>query len=189
MLNVISGLLSGAGAPASTTSYESIATVTVTSPTNSISFSSIPSTFKHLQVRAIVVNTQGLSGENTQCFARFNGDTGMNYTMHQLKGNGSTATASANTPDNGIYGLSTLYRGGTANIFNAFVMDILDYANTSKYKTIRALNGYDANGSGIVELQSGSWMNTAAITSITIPEVNSSNFATNSQFALYGIKG
>jgi len=172
----------------STNSFESIATVTIGSPTATVTFASIPQTYKHLQIRGIAQNTQNTGSNNTQCFARFNNDSGSNYTMHQLKGNGSSVTASANTPDTGIYGLNTLYTGGIS-AFNGFVIDILDYTNTSKYKTLRALNGYDANGSGIIELQSGSWMNTAAITRIDMPEVNGSTYGQYSTFALYGIKG
>jgi len=75
-----------------------------------------------------------------------------------------------------------------ANIYAVSVIDILDYANTSKNKTIRALDGMDANGSGQVILNSGLWINTAAITSVTL-QASASSFTTASHFALYGIKG
>jgi hypothetical protein len=78
----------------------------------------------------------------------------------------------------------------SANIFSGFVIDILDYANTNKYKTIRYLSGYDANGSGRVGLGSGSWRSTSAVTSITLQGLEySSNYKQYSSFALYGIKG
>ena len=75
-----------------------------------------------------------------------------------------------------------------ASTFTAGVIDILDYANTNKYKTLRTLNGGDANGSGNIQIESGSWRNTAAITSITLTH-NGSGFTQYSSFALYGIKG
>jgi len=75
-----------------------------------------------------------------------------------------------------------------ANIFGAFVADILDYKNTNKYKTIRALSGNDQNGGGLIGFHSGLWQNTNAITSITITEFNGNNWMQYSHFALYGCK-
>jgi len=74
-----------------------------------------------------------------------------------------------------------------ANIRGGFIVDILDYANTNKYKTVRSLNGNDANGSGSMNLSSNVWLSTAAITSLTLS--SSSDFRQYSSFALYGIKG
>jgi hypothetical protein len=69
-------------------------------------------------------------------------------------------------------------------------MDILDYANTNKYKTVRTLSGYDLNNAtyGALRSYSGLWMNTNAITSIKF-YADGVNLAQYSQFALYGIKG
>jgi hypothetical protein len=73
--------------------------------------------------------------------------------------------------------------------FGAVVIDILDYANTNKYKTIRSLSGTSYNNNnGAVGLFSGSWRNTNAITAITL-QASAANLAQYSQFALYGIKG
>jgi hypothetical protein len=66
-------------------------------------------------------------------------------------------------------------------------MDILDYANTNKFKTTRTLTGSDLNGSGVVSLDSGSWRSTSAITSITFT-ARANLINTYSSFALYGIK-
>jgi hypothetical protein len=120
-------------------------------------------------------------------FVQFNGDTGANYSRHRLQGDGSSASS---------YGVGSqtyfelAYINGSATIMNAAVVDILDYANTNKYKTARSLSGYDANGSGFIVLNSGSWQSTSAITSITFTNNSGSgnNFATNSSFALYGVK-
>ena len=96
---------------------------------------------------------------------------------------------------NYIYGkdfIETLrFPGATssANIFGAIVIDILDYANTSKYKTARLLGGADQNGSGEVWSHSGNWRNTTAISSIKLLEAVTGNFVQYSHFALYGIKG
>jgi predicted patatin/cPLA2 family phospholipase len=79
--------------------------------------------------------------------------------------------------------------GMTASTFGAGVIDILDYADTNKFKTTRTLNGVSSNASSAIDyifLVSGLWRSTSAITSITL---TGNNFAQYSHFALYGIKG
>lgn len=187
MLNVISGLFSvGYTAPATTPSYESIATVTVGSGgTASLQFSSIPSTYKHLQLRGI--SKSAGSGSPYAFQIRFNGDSGSNYTYHRLIGNGSSASSLATT---GATQISCMYEPTTeTNVFAGGVIDILDYTNTSKNTVVRTLGGYDANGSGYATFFSGVWLNTAAVSSITLITESGTNTAQYSQFALYGIKG
>jgi hypothetical protein len=187
----ILGIWASGAAPSKQNSYESIATTTVGSGgASSVTFSSIPSTYTHLQIRAILrQNTNG----NTGTFGlttNFNGDTGSNYTAsHVLFGNGSSASA-ASSSTSSAFGTSSNYPGSaeTANAFGVVVIDVLDYANTNKYKTLRGLGGYDGNNTnGIVTLRSFAWMNTNAITSITF-DGGSAQYAQYSSFALYGIK-
>ena len=170
-------------------SYESIATVTVGGGgSSSISFTSIPSTYQHLQVRGIARSTRSQTGDYIAL--QLNSDTGSNYAYHGLTGDGSTASA---------YGLATqtfmdveraAAASATASVFGASVFDILDYANINKYKTMRNLGGFDNNGSGEIYLTSGLWLNTNAVTTITLKvQGGTSNFAQYSSFALYGIKG
>ena len=185
---ITAGLFSEAGAPASINSFESIATVTVGSGgQSSISFTSIPSTYKHLQVRAIGRTTDSGVVDSTIAW-RFNSDSGANYTLHLLIGDGSSASAYAGTGrDNASAYLAGA--GASANVFGASIMDILDYTNGNKYKTVRSLFGTDTNGAGgRVMLDSNLWLNTAAITSISATPVTGS-FVQYSSFALYGIKG
>ena len=179
MLNVIAGLLNGAGAPASTNSYESIATVTVGSGgSSSIEFTSIPSTYKHLQVRMLAKFSVGDWTE-----IKLNGDTGSNYSYHYLRGNG--ASASAGGGGFNASGLGLLF--GTE--WGGAVIDVLDYTNTNKLTTVRNLGGFDANGSGEIVLSSNLWNNTAAITSLKLQKSSAGTFTQYSHFALYGIKG
>jgi hypothetical protein len=179
--NLVAGFLGVGGAVA--TDYESIATINGNGSTATITFSSIPSTYTHLQVRVLARVAAG--GEDLTL--RFNGDTGTNYTRHRLTGNGSTAAASGSTSTTGITTLGSAGMPTTANIYAVTIIDVLDYANTNKYKTARMLSGQDSNGSGGVDFTSGVWMNTAAVTSLTI-YANSSNFPTAASFALYGVK-
>lgn len=170
------------------TSYESIATVTVgAGGSSSISFSSIPSTYKHLQIRGI---GREQSGGFDQIYMQLNGDTGNNYAKHQLSGDGSTASAGATASTNNISVSANPGPNQSSNIFSGSVIDILDYANTNKYKTVRSLAGVDANGSGYVWYASGLWQNTNAISSITLyPSGGGTGFVQYSSFALFGIKG
>jgi hypothetical protein len=165
-------------------SYESIATVTVgAGGSSSITFSSIPSTYTHLQIRAYWGFTD--TGNNTWLNTRFNSDSGTNYAYHALRGNGSTLSASTQSASNTRLSLGA-DDNGSATVWAASVADILDYSNTSKYKTTRALAGQDRNGAGAVNFWSGLWMSTAAITSINIYS-DASTFRQNSVFALYGV--
>jgi hypothetical protein len=160
--------------------YDSIASYTVTSTDASVTFSSIPATYTHLQVRVAA-----RAGSDDDLRFRLNGDTGTNYSRHLIFGNGSTTGAGAGVSSS-VGSVGSI--NNTANVFSVGVLDILDYTNTNKYTTSRSLNGYDANGSGIIMLYSTAWMNTAAVTSITLfPQ--SSSFQQYSSIALYGIKG
>ena len=180
LLNSIAALYDS-GAAASTTAYESIATVSVGSGGSSIiTFSSIPSTYTHLQIRVSARNSVATQYMKIQA----NGDTAGNYTYHMITANGSTATADQGTAQTGA---AAPYISNGTNIFGATILDILDYKNTNKYKTMRTLGGQDENGAGQVRLTSGLWLNTAAITSISFVP-SSGSFNQYSSFALYGVK-
>lgn len=194
MLNGIVALHS-AGTPAVTNSYESIATVTVGSGgSSSVGFSSIPSTYKHLQLR-IFGRGNSSSADRVSITVKVNSDTGTNYANHALGGDGSSAFAAAASSqgvgvNNYMAGISAIVGStGAANAFGASIVDILDYANTNKYKTFRSLAGQDQNStSGRIALVSGLWQNTAAITTLDL-NLESGLWGQYSVIALYGIKG
>ena len=186
MLNNVIGLFGTGGGAAN--SYESIQTVTVGGGgAASASFTSIPATYKHLQIRFIARDDK--AGQDNNFFKiAFNSDSGSNYVRHNLLGNGSTASADVGTSTSAMVGYSITSATAAASMFGAGIVDILDYANTSKYKTVRSLAGFDLNGSGKVALNSGLWMNTAAITQIDFTGYTA-NLAQYSHIALYGIEG
>jgi len=179
----------GWGKVLSIPAFESIATVSVGSGGQATAqFNSIPATFSHLQIRGIArVNNSGTVG-NDNIEARFNSDTGSNYDFHYLFGNGSSAQAAAAINQTLMLTGKPANASVTAGGFGAFVIDILDYANTNKYKTVRVLTGIDNNGSGVAFFNSNLWRNTSAITSISM-FYGSQTFDQYSHFALYGIKG
>ena len=183
--NSIAGFL-GTGVATATSSYESIATSTP-SGVSTITFSSIPSTYKHLQIRMIARNANA-AASSTELNIRFNGDTASNYTIHALSGNGSAASAQGYTAQTSGWSGWVGYNGLAASIYGVGITDIIDYASTSKNKTFRTIGGLDNNSTGgTIELSSGVWLSTAAINSITI--FSGSNFNFGTTFALYGING
>ncbi len=162
---------------------EPIASTLLSSSSSIISFTDIPSTYKHLQMRWFARGSS-LAG----LYINFNGDAGANYARHRLSGDGSAASAAGLTSQNQIYTVASWGIPNTASTFAGGVYDIIDYANTSKYKTMRGLAGQDSNGSGGVELVSGLWMDFNAINAISIT-LNTGTFQANTRFSLYGIKG
>ena len=168
--------------------YESIATVTVGSGGQAtVEFTGIASTYKHLQIRYM---SRSATATTTDVLSwRFNSDSGSNYSRHFLFGDGASVSSGAATSDTRMTTDGTTGATATSGIFGVGVVDILDYADTDKYKTLRALSVDDRNGAGLVVMNSGNWRSTSAVSTITIITNSTANFAQHSQFALYGIKG
>jgi len=189
ILGVISSGISGNLGPPN--SYESIQTVTVGSGgTSTISFTSIPQTYKHLQIRAIARNTS--TGADVFSLLRFNNSSASNYGTHYFGATGSTIFQGFNGPS--VTDMFSLVTHGSANsmnsnVFSGGIIDILDYTSTTKTKTVRTLTGVNGMGPGQIDLTSGLWfINPVTVTQIDLL-VQSNNYAEFSSFALYGIKG
>lgn len=165
--------------------YDALATITVPSGgASTVEFAGIPQGYKHLQIRALVKRSGGTAADNTNL--RFNSDSGSNYAWHQLYGEGGSALAGSGTSQSSI---RAIHSDATASIFGIGIIDILDYASTSKNKTTKTLAGWEDNNAtvGYVLMRSGVWLSTSAITSISLIP-NSGTFAQNTQFSLYGVK-
>lgn len=177
------------GVLATPSDFEHIQTITVgAGGAASVSFSSIPQTYKHLQIRAIARGKSGNAGPyNT--YLTFNGDAANNYATHRLVGDGTSAVAYGTSSRANGFVFYTPTTNDAANIFGAGVIDILDYASTSKNKTVRSIGGYDQNGAGWVNFFSALWMSTNAITSLTLTSETAETWVKYSTFSLYGIKG
>lgn len=187
LLNTVLGSLSS-GVAAATGSFESIASATGTGSSGTITFSSIPSTYAALQIRMNARTDVASTAATVLLYA--NGDTGANYIRHNLTGNGTTVTAGASAaPASSVF---TILRatGSTApaNTTGTGILDIHDYASTTKNKVFRCITGTEDNTVGQIILYSGAWLSTSAINSISL-YLSSGNFTTQSTFALYGIKG
>jgi hypothetical protein len=168
--------------------FESIASVSGTGSSATISFTSIPSTYKHLQIR---YNARCASGAITDHYIRLNSDTGSNYARHWVfsldSGGPYTSAASTTTPPSMGY-----IQGYDTNPTTGGIVDIIDYQSTSKNKTIRYITGgaeQQTSSQGALTIGSALWLNnTNAINQIDLV-LASSNWSTSSTFSLYGIKG
>jgi hypothetical protein len=167
------------------TAYDSIATSTATGGT-SVTFSSIPSTYKHLQLR---INAATGGGGASDIYLRFNGDTGSNYSWARLRGVTSGVTAAA---VNGVTGMLVGWAYGTSPALPGVILvDVSEYTATNRNKSIKSMYGYATNGVGGQEMSlgNGAWYNTSAINSITVYCDTGQSFGTGVSIALYGIKG
>lgn len=167
-------------------SFESIATVTVGSGGQDIvEFTSIPQTFKHLQLRFMFKNNDSGSFNNSPM--RFNNVTSGYFEHYLTSDTAINATGGANLSafNTIIWAASTSLN---ANVFSTGVVEILDYSSTSKTKVVRSHGGGNNNTSGIVWLHSGLFNSQDAVSSIQV-DTGGQMVSEHSQFALYGIKG
>lgn len=185
---VLLGILNAqaAGAAGAVSDYDLIQSEILPSADASIVFdlTGLSSTYQHLQLRGTYRSNRsaGTGGAGL----RFNSDSGTNYTRHVLYGKGgsvtSDSTASTDLTDFGEYLAAT----ATSNSFASTIVDILDPFETTKYTTVRSFNGYAASNYNIA-LNSGVWLNTAALTQIEVYD-RFSTFVTGSRFSLYGLR-
>lgn len=183
------GILAQAGRTIGGGSYELIETVTVGSGgAASVTFSNLNTyntTYQHLQIRAIVRDTRSLA--SSQLIMRFNSDTGTNYNSHQLSGNGSSVASYYYGNSDKIFVAEITGASATSGNFGVVTIDLLDPYETTKFTTMRALGGI-AGDYNWVDLRSGLWRNTNALTSITFTSPFG-NFVQYCRFSLYGLKG
>lgn len=171
-------------------SFESIATVTVgAGGASTIVFSSVPATYQHLQLRMSGRSTYAIQNY-LMSFSVNNDFSGTSYSAHYLSGNGTTVTGGSGGWDGSYIGTDFNDIPGssaTASVFSGGVIDILDYASTTKNKTIRGMSGHDRNGAGVIGIWSGLYRSTTAVSSIRLAAIGG-NWAQFSTAALYGIR-
>lgn len=165
-------------------SYDALASVTTTgSTTQIVTLSGIPTNYRHLQIRA----TMNCTDVNNM-YMRFgnNGvaDEGANYAWHQLYGDGGSTLAS-----NGTGSATFMYVGYNFNVSypNTSIIEISDYANIFKNKTMKSLSVNESNGSGFVQIWGGHWRNTNPTDTISFT-AGAGYFNAGSIFSVYGVK-
>jgi hypothetical protein len=165
-----------------TPTYRPLATVTLGTATASVTFSSIPATYRDLVVVTSLRTNR--SGENTDAIRmRFNADSGSNYPRVAMFASSGGAGTFEETSSAII--LTATAATSTANTFTPSNAQIMDYSATDKHKTVLLRNAQ--NLTDVVLGQVNRWANTAAITSLAFTSANSANFEVGSTFALYGI--
>ena len=180
------GIMASGATGSKQSSFESIATATGTGSSGTITFSSIPSTYSHLQVR--ILGRSDAAAVTQSAILTINNDTGANYAYHSLSGDGTSVSASGTASASNIPRIMTVANTATANVMSVGIVDIHDYASTTKNKTVRIWTGDDRNGSGRTFLSSGLWQSTTAVNRLDIITA-AGNWTTATTFALYGIKG
>ena len=161
-----------------TPTYVPLATITLASTDSSITFSSIPATYRDL---IVVCNFQN-SGIGSASRLRLNGDTGTNYTGVWMVGYGSTAGSSSEASETSarIFGAAL----GPANTFsNVGIIQVMDYS-ADKHKTV--LTRYGSAGTDS-QATASRWSNTAAVTAVTIYDVLGQTYSVGSTFSIYGV--
>jgi hypothetical protein len=154
--------------------YEPIATTTLGTAAASVTFSTISGAYTDLILVADTVNATGADS----FLLNFNSDTGSNYSVTRLGGDGSTATSSRASNQ------TVLQCGDVYSTRSTTIVQILNYSNTTTYKTTITRQNNAANR---VRANVNLWRSTAAITTILI-STSSYNFSAGSTFTLYGIK-
>jgi hypothetical protein len=158
--------------------YTPLATVTLGSSASSVTFSSIPATYRDL----VLVFEGSTTGTNDIRF-RLNGDTGSNYSAVFMRGTGGGLAQSGSFTDSVSY-LTTSNTVSTDRVIST--ASIMDYSATDKHKTILIRSGYVTTAGRQVEAQATRWANTAAITSLAIT-TSANLLATGTVVSLYGI--
>ena len=180
-LGLLGSLMGAAGA------YDLLETIDVTADSTAFAFTgldSLAADYQHLQIRMTAGLSEGLT-TLVDVNLRFNNDAGT-YANHVLSGNGSAVSSSAFTSDTEIRIRNVIGRDTANGGYGAAVIDILDFASTTKNKTVRSLIGGYETGEKNISLSSGFWDNTSAITRI---DQVLSVLDIGSRVSLYGLKG
>ena len=164
-----------------TPTYDLIASNVLTSSASSVTFSSIPATYRDL---VFVAEWNVQSGFGTYVKVRFNSDSGTNYSLVEMKGDGASAVSTSSTGENGIF-VGDYNAAPTANQKFLTIQQIMDYSATDKHKTVLERSN---NASGVVTGWAHRWASTSAITSLQILCVSAGQtFSAGNSFYLYGI--
>jgi hypothetical protein len=154
--------------------YEPIATTTLGSAAASYTFTSIPSTYTDLIL--VVAGTNAATNNILMQVGNGSIDTGNNYSSTWMYGTGSAAASSRQLT------LSTMIVGRISTAQSVNIFQIMNYANTTTYKTLLCRGNQD-----LVVTSVNMWHSTSAINQIKVLEQVGSDFQTGTTFTLYGI--
>lgn len=166
----------------SSITYKLISSTTLTSNETSVTFSSIPSIYTDL----IFIFSGGVNTGTANLDVQFNNDTASNYSLTLMNGDGTSAISQRLTNQTTIRTNDGAYL--VADLNTMHIVDIMDYKNTTTYKTLlsKAVRGGGGLGGAAVAAVIGTWRSTSAITSIKLSP-SSNSFSSGSTFRLYGV--
>jgi hypothetical protein len=171
-----------------TPTYRPLATVTLGATASSVTFSSIPATYRDLILVVTGRSTYTPDGGESVSL-RFNADSGSNYPYVRMGGTGSSAFSDSGTLARAF--VASIRASESSNTSpGVAVIQIMDYSATDKHKSILG-RGASTAGDGAVA-HATRWANTAAITSVqVIPDRQiqgaSSDWASGATFNLFGV--
>jgi hypothetical protein len=170
--------------------YEPIQTYTAPSAQSSVTLSSIPNTYTDLVLTCSLRATAATFNATNFIEPTFNGDTSALYSLTGYLLRTSTITNASGANANNLRGVAGIATSDqTSGIFSHFTMNIMNYANTSIFKTVicTTRTGGNLTAQDDVWNAAGLYRSTNAISSITfVPSIG--NFETGCTFTLYGIK-
>ena len=157
-----------------TATYIALANTTLSSTATSITFSSIPATYRDL-----VIIVEGTAGANNPLDIEFNGDTTngnyFNITAYQQAGDSATSF----TVNESYAGVNWYPSNGRTIL----TVNIMDYSATDKHKTYLSRSGGASAWIGMAAVR---WANTNAINTVRL-DLRGGTFLQGVSFALYGI--
>jgi hypothetical protein len=167
--------------------YELIASTTLASSAQTVTFSSIPSTFTDLVLRASYrISAAGAYGANP--FLILNSSGSGAYAGVFIQGNGTTISSSESTGVNNVEMQSADSAGNTANTFTIQEVNFYNYAATGAKSISQFKSSENDSAGNEMHVYSSYWAGTAAINSITADISGTTSFVAQSSFWLYGIK-
>lgn len=166
-----------------TSTYDLIASSVLDSNAASVTFSSIPSTYRDL----VLVASGKLSTGEAAIYMRLNSDTSKIYPYVNMTGSGTTAASASNSSSFSEFYLSNANWSATHT--SNFIVNFFDYSVTDKHKPILCrANVAQSTGSAGVEAWAYRWGSTSAISTILVASENPAEpFASGASFYLYGI--
>lgn len=182
------GLLSQGGGSGGLDAFQLISTTVLGTAQSSVTFSSIPSTFRSLQLRVVGRSAQAANYDSW--FFRVNGDSGNNYAYKDIDFSSTAATSNQATPTSGVVAVGLHAANSPANNFGSFVVDILGNNVTTRKTSLRGFGGafyFPPGSTGAASVFAGVWNNTAVVTSLTVSTNSASNLIAGSRFSLYGV--
>ena len=181
-----------------TSAFDSLGVYVLASNTTSITFSNIPQTYSHLQLRVIARGSSGSgAGELDVRLGTGTASSSSIYSRHNF--GVYSPTSSTSGVDYNTTATTTTFRGcgqvalasDLANVYGSMILDVLDYTSTSKLKTIRSITGVNDNNNGLcsnIYYTAGLWQASTAVNVVNIYLHAGSDFLPYSSFALYGVK-